>query len=424
MQSIANPKPSELSNLSFYFPVIVCMFALVSCATAPRRPAPPMVLSNASPAGFAPTIRLVTTDLAGFSRRASSMFSGIRRSAGKGPVNVLELSGGGSAGAFGAGALVGLTNAHDRPRFDLVTGVSAGALIAPFAFLGPSWNPQLKAAFTSNYRGIFGGSTFWQFGSRLFSPLGYKSDDPLFRLVDRYVTPELIAAVAHESASGRRLIVATTNLDSEETVLWDMSAIAEHGGRSARILFRDVLVASASVPGFFPPVLIPVREGTHAYDELHVDGGITTSVFVLPLVANLLSHLPTLHGGKLYIIVNSQLAHLPKSTPVNTLSILMRSSSAALTYNTRRAIINTINLSRRLGMQLRVTAIPASFPVRHSLDFNPKYMRKLFDYGEQCAAGGHLWLTPKQANKLNMSARPGSKGVPSTCPNESLPSLP
>ncbi|MGA7964805.1 MAG: patatin-like phospholipase family protein [Gammaproteobacteria bacterium] len=404
--------------------VLACMFALVGCATAPRRPAPPTVLSNAAPAGFSPAIRLVTTDLAGFSRRASSLFSSIRRSAGNGPVSVLELSGGGSAGAFGAGALVGLAKAHERPRFDLVTGVSAGALIAPFAFLGPSWDPQLKAAFTTDYRGLFGRSSSWRFVSRLLLPLGRKSNDPLFRLVDHYVTPELIAAVARESKSGRRLIVATTDLDSEETVLWNMSAIAEHGGKSARVLFRDVLVASASVPGFFPPVLIPVHEGTHAYDELHVDGGVTTTVFAFPLVASLLPHLPPLHGGRLYIIVNGQLAHLPKTTPVNTLSILTRSSLAAETYNTRRAIINTINLSRRLGMQLRVTSIPASFPFRHSLDFNSKYMRKLFAYGEGCAAAGHLWLTPEQANKLNMSARPARKGVPLTCPDTPVPALP
>jgi len=397
--------------------VLVCMFVLVSCATAPRRPAPPTVLSNAVPAGFAPTIRLVTTDLAGFSSRASSLFSSIRRAAGNEPVNILELSGGGSAGAFGAGALVGLTDVRERPRFDLVTGVSAGALIAPFAFVGPSWDAQLKTAIMTDYRGIFGGSTFWQFVSRLMSPLGNKSDGPMFRLVERYVTPELIAAVARESESGRRLIVATTNLDSGETVLWDMSAIAEHGGNAARVLFRDVLVASASVPGFFPPVLIPVQEGTQAYDELHVDGGITTSVFALPMVANLLPHLPSLDGGKLYIIVNGQLAHLPKTTPVNTLSILKSSSSAAETYNTRRAIINTINLTDRLGMQLRVTALPASFPVRHSLDFDPEYMRQLFDYGERCAAGGHLWLTPEQANKLNMSARPEREGEPPVCPD-------
>lgn len=403
--------------------VLVCLFALVGCATVPRRPAPPTVLSKASPAGFPPTIRLVTTDLVGFSRRAKRLFDGIRRAAGSGPVNILELSGGGVAGAFGAGALVGMTKANERPRFELVTGVSAGALIAPFAFLGPSWDPQLKAAFTTDYRGIIGRSTFWQFVSRLLSPLGHRSGDPLFRLVDRYVTPKLIAAVARESESGRRLIVATTDLDSEETVLWDMSAIAEHGGKSAQRLFRDVLVASASVPGFFPPVLIPVREGDHSYEELHVDGAVTTSVFAFPLVANLLPNLPSLNRGKLYIIINAQLAHAPTTTPINTVSILMRSTSAADTYNTRRAIINTINLTRRLGMQLRLTDIPVHFPVRNSLDFNPNYMRMLFDYGERCAVAGHLWLTPDQANQLNMRAHPARKSEPPVCPDTAVAAL-
>jgi len=396
---------------------LLCVLVLSGCAVAPRRPAPPAVLSGAAPDGFPATVRLVTTDLRGFTRDAPRFFSGLRKAAAGRPVNILELSGGGSAGAFGAGALVGLTQARERPRFELVTGVSAGALIAPFAFLGSSWDSQLKAAFTTEHRGLFFRSPVWQFISRLLSPLGHVQDDPLYRLVNRYVTPALLAAVARESRSGRRLIVATTDLDSQETVLWDMSAIAAQGGPAARALFRDVLVASASVPGFFPPVLIHVHEGARAYDELHVDGGVTTSVFAFPLVATLaLRDIPPLRGGKLYMIVNGQLAHLPDTTPVTTLTVLRKSFSAALTYNTRETILDTVTLANTLGMHFRLTEIPVGYPVKSSVDFDPRYMRELFDYGERCAAAGLLWITPEQANRLNMNARRDPADAEPACP--------
>lgn len=397
--------------------LVVCVFALGGCATPPRRPAPPTVINNARPEGFPATVRLVTTDLGGFQRRAPQFFAGIRAAAAGRPVNILALSGGGSEGAFGAGVLVGLTHAGDRPRFELVTGVSAGALIAPFAFLGPRWDAELEAAFTTDNSHLLGRSPGWQFVNRVFFPLGRDHHDPLFAMVNRYVTPELVAAVARESATGRRLIVATTDLDTEETVLWDMGVVALHGGEAARELFRDILVASASVPGVFPPVLIHVRDGAHRYDELHVDGSVTTSVFTLPLVAGLRPQdLPPMRAGELYMIVDSQLARLPKTTPISTVAVLTRSFSAGMTYKTREAIIDTINLTGRLGMKFRLTEIPVDFPVSTVVDFSPKFMRKLFDYGERCAAEGRIWITPEQSIKRNMDAHRQSAAADTACP--------
>ena len=344
-------------------------------------------------------------------------FAGIRAAAGAGPVNVLALSGGGSDGAFGAGALIGLTAAHDRPRFELVTGVSAGALIAPFAFLGPSWDPELRAAFTTDHSRLLGRSPLWRFFNQLLFPLGREQGDPLFNMVDHYVTPALLAAIARATASGRRLIVATTDLDSEETVLWDMGAIAEHGGEAARGLFRDVLVASASVPGAFPPVLIRVRDGHRVYDEMHVDGSVTTPVFALPLVAGLrVADLPHLGGGEVYMIVNGQLARVPTTTPISTLAMLTRSFSAGMTYQTREAILGTINLTRHLGMRFRLTSIPVDYPSRTIVDFSPRFMRGLFDYGERCAASGQLWLTPEQSIERNTSAGRVRRAADTPCP--------
>ncbi|NNM61148.1 MAG: hypothetical protein HKM03_03175 [Steroidobacteraceae bacterium] len=395
----------------------VCLLA--GCATPGRLPAPPTVINDAEPAGFPRSVRLVTTDLRGFLRQAPQFFDGIRRAAAGSPVNILALSGGGSEGAFGAGALIGLSEAHERPRFELVTGVSAGALIAPFAFLGPRWDPELKAAFTSDQRQLLGASPTWRVAKRLVFPSPGKHDDPLFGMVDRYVTPAMVAAVARASERGRRLIIATTDLDSEETVLWDMGVVAEHGGPAALALFRDIIVASASVPGAFPPVLIRVRDGNHVYDEMHVDGTVTTSVFTFPLVADLRPQdIPPLRSGRLYMIVNSQLAHLPKTTPLSTVAVLMRSFSAGMTYKTREAIIDTINLASRLGMRFRLTEIPAEFPVTNVADFDPQFMRGLFDFGRRCALAGRLWLTAQQTNKRNMYPHAASTAADTTCPGD------
>ena len=389
---------------------------LASCASVPRREAPPSA-RNSTPVGFPQDIRLVTTDVNRFTQRAPAFLKGVLKAGNGGTVSVLALSGGGSEGAFGAGALVGLSRFGKLPPFQLVTGVSAGALIAPFAFLGPSWDPKLEDIFTRDLSHLMNGSLFWRIVDRLFSPLGKGHHAPLYKLVDEIASPELVEAVARESASGRELVVATTDLDTQETVIWNMSAIAEQGGERARSLFRDVLLASASLPGIYPPVLIKVRQGDKDYEELHVDGGVTTPVFVFPLVAAIApAELPKLNGVHLYMIVNGQLATLPTTTPVKTLDVMGRSFSAQLTYRTREAIINTVQMARQLGMRFEVTYIPVDYPVTSFVNFKPKYTRALFNYGARCAQHGLLWLTPQEAVRRNSEPLlPNASGQPQ-CP--------
>jgi predicted acylesterase/phospholipase RssA len=403
------------------FLVFVGISCFAGCTTAARRDAPPNLISTAEPIGFTADVRLLSADLTGFDDRSSKFLQGVRDAAAGGDINVLSLSGGGSGGAFGAGALFGLSQAHSRPTFHLVTGVSAGALIAPFAFLGPKWDEQLKEAFTGAHpRLLHSAST--ALISRLFSPLGSRGHGALFRLVDGYVTTALIDAVAREAASGRRLLVATTDLDKQETVIWNLGVIAAHGGELARKLFRDVLIASASVPGIFPPMLIHVRSDAVDYDELHVDGGVTTTLFAAPLMAAFHPYrLELLRGAKLYMIVNGQLAQKPAKTPVNTPQILARSLSAGMTYRTREAIGDAIELSQQLGMTLRLTEIPIGYPKGSYVDFNSIYRRTLFNYGNDCATAGMLWVTPEQSVRRN--GRPVLEATAGKfdCPSENLP---
>ena len=185
-------------------------FALVGCTALPRRDAPPTLFSSATPVGFPAEVRFLSTDRASVERKSTAALQRLRSSSKDGTVRALVLSGGGAGGAFGAGALVGLSRRQERPQYDVVTGVSTGALIAPFAFLGPEWDSQLTEAFTS------GRGEQMSVRGLLTLPFGAsRRSAALTALVDHYVTPELIRAVAREAASGRLLWVATTDLDKD-----------------------------------------------------------------------------------------------------------------------------------------------------------------------------------------------------------------
>ena len=235
---------------------LALLLTLCGCTTVARREAPLLTSRDAAPAGFPREVMYVDDGRQDSDGDASRLLWRIRQSAAGGRMNVLALSGGGSGIAFGAGALVGWTRSGTRPEFQIVTGVSAGALLAPLAFLGPSWDHTVTEAFSGGetehllqarwIRALFGASVF--------------RGEPLVELVDRYVSDDMLRAIAAESSRGRLLLVGTTDLDHERTVFWDMGRIAAEGGERGRRLFRDILVASASIPGIFPPVLIRVRE--------------------------------------------------------------------------------------------------------------------------------------------------------------------
>jgi predicted acylesterase/phospholipase RssA len=305
-------------------------------------------------------------------------------------INILALSGGGANGAFGAGALVGLTRSSSRPPFSVVTGVSTGALIAPYAFLGPAWDEKLIEVYTSGRaehllrsRGLaaFFGSSFYR-------------GEPLAELVDRYATDELIQAVAHEASNGRLLLVATTDVSTGEAVVWDLGSIALNGGPGARALFRDVLIASASVPGLFPPVVIRVKEERAVYEEVHVDG-TTTVPFVVPLAFVDPPANASVHDTAVYIIVDGRLSEQPASIRLRTKSILVRSVSAGLNHMLRTTLVLTATDAEREGAQFQFAAIPGDYPLPSAFDFRTPTMRSLFQYGYQCAQGGRLWISSR-----------------------------
>lgn len=405
-------------RVAYVSALAVVIGALSGCMTAPRLPPPPELVTDAVPAGFSPDIRLLTIDRAEFRRRLPNVYGRLAQAADDGSIDYLVLSGGGSGGAFGAGALVGLTQDHQRPQFEVVTGVSTGALLAPFAFLGPAWDPQLKSAFGGGRKLDLMHSKVGTVVARLLFPGGGRRRSALQQLVDHYVTDAMLQAVATEWRKGRLLFIATTDLDKRETVLWNMGEIAARGGEPALKLFREVLTASASVPGLFPPVLIRVHEGSREYDEMHVDGSVTTSLFAVPHVAQLL---PEGQAGKLpvnlYVIVNGKLAEKPEETPLNTIDVLSRSFTADLTYKTRESLLLAMDYAHQQHMRFLLTEIPPAYPNADFVDFSPKHMQGLFDYGERCAARAELWETPEDSIRHNLARTGDDQARVQSCPD-------
>jgi hypothetical protein len=371
---------------------VLCAVFLLSpaaCTTLPRGNAPSDVAGAAAPRGFPASVRILSADRRSLWTGSNQILSRLRAAASDGEVDILAISSGGAGGAFGAGALVGLTRKGTRPQFELVTGVSTGALIAPFAFLGPAWDKRLtEAAMTAG-----NGSLLQWRGGILYDPAVY-SGEPLARFVDRFVTTELVSAVAAEAAKGRMLLVATTDLDKEESVIWDLGAIASHGGEEARTLFRDVLTASASIPGVFPPVMIRVEENGVAYDEMHVDGGTIQSFFVAPEIDRYYpAEVDGLQGVNVYVVINSQIGISAGTTPLSTIPIVTRSYSATMKHISRRDIGMAAAFALRHGMNFYFTEIPVEYPFPGLLDFRAPTIQALFNYAVACAAGGYLWTS-------------------------------
>jgi hypothetical protein len=325
---------------------------------------------------------------------------------GDGPISVLALSGGGATGAFAAGALAGMTRAGVRAESSVVTGVSAGALVAPFAFLGPEWDAEMTAIYTDGVtQGVLQPRLLGAlFGSSLYSGA------PLRRLIDRYADDQLIAAVAAQADRGRLLLVATTDFATGEPVIWDLGSVALHGGPEAKQLFRTILLASASVPGMLPPVKIRFRTRSGLREEAHIDGGVTVPFFIAPALDDLPSSRPGSHPVRVRVVIDGRLRDFPHAASANALSIFSRSISAGLSRMTRTALESSLYASQRRGIALEYAAIPADYPLRGAFNFDPEEQRALFQYAARCAEAGRLWNGAPQSAVMAADDPPAPAG--------------
>jgi hypothetical protein len=301
---------------------------------------------------------------------------------------LLSLSGGGSAGAYGAGFLACWSKTGTRPKFTVVTGTSVGALIAPFAFLGSDYDPIVGAMFTA---GVASG-LLKSAGLGGLLGLGLFKTEPLKQLVDFYIDQNMLAAIAREYRAGRRLLVVTTDLDNQRTAIWDMGAIAASGSPNALRLFRTILVASASIPGVFPPQFIEVQAQGRYFAEMHVDGGVTANVLIIP-ESMLASSFPLGRHlqPRFYVIVNGKIDPAFSQVEGGLVNIVSRSFETTVKSNTRTSLLAARDYVRRRGWSLYATAIPSDVPIADATDFTTSSMQQLYNIGCNRALSDQPW---------------------------------
>ena len=300
------------------------------------------------------------------------------------PVTYLALSSGGSDGAFGAGFLKGLSESHQRPDFTIVSGISTGALMAPFAFLGTRYDGTLEDLYTNGFA-----AALVKDASVLNGLIGNAlvDSDKLGHFIARYIDQHVLDDIAAEGRKGRRLLVVTTNLDQQRSVVWDMTAIAATPNATALPLFRQVLAASASIPALFPPRLIEVEAGGRTFKEMHVDGATIRQVYVAPD--------EVIFGGgnvtkgdqvkDLYILVNNKIDPSFEVVKDSTVSVAARGLETILKREGRNNVLSAYTYARDHGIGYHIAFIDADVPepAGGAADqFNTDYMKGLFARGE------------------------------------------
>jgi Patatin-like phospholipase len=307
------------------------------------------------------------------------------------PANFLAVSGGGDDGAFGAGLICGWSDSGKMPPSKLVTGVSTGSMIAPFAFLGGAYIGRLRTLYTtikpediSEDAGLFGAL----FGEAL------ADTEPLARLISRYVDQQMLADIAREYARGRLLLIGTTSLDEQRPVIWNLGAIAGSGHPGALELTRKVLLASAAIPGAFPPVMIEVDAAGRRYQEMNVDGGAVVQTFLYPPDTGLRVDLRSAEHARqrhAYIVRNGRLDPDWAKVDRRFLKIVGRAISTMIHYSGYNDIIRIYATTKRDGVDYNLAYIEPDFPDMKHEEFDPAYLRALFDYGYAKGRQGSAW---------------------------------
>lgn len=308
--------------------------------------------------------------------------------------NVLCLSGGGSFGAYSAGVLVGWSERGVRPEFDVVTGISTGALIAPFAFLGPKYDAQLKRFYTElESKDLYKVRPLRALFSEAFADTA-----PMAAQIDRILTPAMMADLADAHRRGRRLYVGTTEEEGKQFVVWDLGAMAARNGPGDRELIMKVLLGSAAPAGFFPAAKIEVNVNGVRYVERHVDGGVSQAVFFRPpyISPDDRSDVAArdLAGTKVYVIVAGKLYADPEVIRPWSLAQAGKSVSTLIYAQTRGDLQRLYTVCLLTGMDYYVSAIPQGFPAPvSSAEFKPAVMGGLFDEGRRVIASPDAWRT-------------------------------
>jgi len=386
---------AESSRIGVRLLAALALLLLTACGTLPRSDAVPAGQAEQATIPGMTGVRLFADgDPAAFTagaqaslEREKAYLASTGQTGSLPPVNFLAISGGGENGAFGAGLIVGWTKAGTRPTFKAVTGISTGALIAPFAFLGPAYDARLRAVYTTitgrdvlESRGIWG----------LFQD-AMADNAPLRRTVAKYFDQSVLDAIAVESKKGRLLLIGTTDLDARRPVIWDIGRIAESNQPGRLKLVQDILVASAAIPGAFPPTMIDVDVGGKRFQEMHVDGGASTQVFVYPPGLNL-SKLGGKRERHLYVIRNAHLDPDWAQVDRRTMTIAGRAISSLIQSQGVGDLYRIYLTTQRDGIDFNLAYIPQDFTRVLKEPFETAYMVALFKVGYDMSAKSFPWV--------------------------------
>lgn len=396
---------SFLYGVATSFVVIICIFVMIfKFSTEPRPPAPPDGVLMPHPWGAMDADKLqkdadsdleisITESLLAEDPNEFDLDNdGVME------YKILALSGGGSNGAFGSGILCGWTRAKNRPDFKIVTGVSTGALQATVAFLGPDYDYALKEVYTE-----YGTDEIYRKRPALLSLSrdALNSSWPLKKIIDSYVDEKMLADVAAKHAKGRRLFVGTTNIDSQEFVIWDMGKIASSKRKGYLELYRNVLLASASIPVLFPPVYFEVENKGKKYYEMHYDGGAYGNVLFSTLLLDFKDALDGIGANpanvkiELYIIDNGKsLLKLERSEVAPKIgSIASVTINNLFNITVSASLYRIYALSSRYGVDFNLATIGKNAGLSlDPMDFDKKPMQRLFNYSYELSRNGYEWV--------------------------------
>lgn len=385
------------------FALLLLGIVLSGCATTDRLPPVPLSLASSAVPLDIPDARFYAdTDSERMSTLATQIYerakanAAVQGATGKFTPTpyFLAISGGGDDGAYGAGLLAGWSARGDRPQFSVVTGVSTGALSAPFAFLGSEYDEQLKRIYTETSAGD------------IFKPRGFMAavaDDaiadsaPLRERIETFVDKRMVQRLAEEYGKGRLLLILTTNLDQGRSVIWNIGAIAASGHARSRALIVDILVASAAVPGVFPPVMIDIAVDGKDYQEMHVDGGAIAQAFLYPPSFKLKATLKKL-GFKdakpvAYIIRNGRLYRPEEKVERQTLKIAQQAIQTMTASSAVNDLYRMYLTAKRDGVAFNLAYIEDDFHLPYKGPFDKEYMNALFEHGYEVGTAGYKWHT-------------------------------
>ena len=287
--------------------------------------------------------------------------------------------------------MVGWSEHGGRPQFNIVTGTSAGALAAPFAFLGSDFDWALERMYTTTIE--------QDVATKRFLVAAVNGDAlmdsaPLYRMITRYIDDRILGRIAEEYGKGRLLLISTTNLDLGKLVIWNIGAIAASDHPRRLEVVRKIILASAAVPGIFPPVMIDIMVGKAKHDEMHVDGGTISQVFLYPPALELTKVVSPAKKGvraAAYIIRNGRVTPPPGKVERLLPAIAERAIETMITSNGVGDLYRIYTTTQRDQIGYHLAFIGDEFKEFADAPFDRAYMVKLFDYGRSNGRKGYAW---------------------------------